>query len=230
MGETIVNSTYGVTLAGAGSFFPSLLNMALIHAPSIVAADGGVEHVVSLGHEPLATIGDLDSVTTATLQKLPPNRVHRIYDDETTDFDKCLSSIKAPLILAVGFTGARLDHELGAFWTLADHSSQICILIGPEDIAFIAPKELALTLEIGTRVSLFALGEVKGDAKGLRWPITELDFRPGSGRLGISNETSAPEVEFHFSARKMLVFLPNSCLDTVISALAPELNRPKRVD
>ena len=38
--------------------------------------------------------------------------LHRIAEQETTDFDKVLRSVAAPLAIAVGFSGGRLDHEL----------------------------------------------------------------------------------------------------------------------
>jgi thiamine pyrophosphokinase len=176
---------------------------------------------MNLGHNPAAVIGDLDSLDAETRSALPPGRVHRIADQETTDFDKCLRNIRAPLVLAVGFTGARLDHEMAAFSTLLQHAGRACLLVGEHDVAFVAPFELRLALEPGTRVSLFPMGEVTGESRGLRWPIEGLKFAPG-GRIGTSNETVGQEIALRFSARRMLVFLPRAALAAAIRALAPE--------
>ncbi len=220
MNESIVHSKRGVTILGDGEILPAVLDEALIHAPLLVAADGGAARALALGHDPAAVIGDLDSLDAATRAALPPERVHLITDQETTDFDKCLRSIRAPLLLAVGFTGARLDHEMAAFSTLLQHARRPCLLIGPEDVAFVAPLELRLALAPGTRVSLFPMGRVTGESRGLRWPIDGIRFAPG-GRIGTSNEAVGREVALRLSARRMLVFLPRTALSAAIRALAP---------
>lgn len=222
MNAPIVTARGGVTILGAGEVHVPVLAQALAVAPLLVAADGGAVRARALGYDIAAAIGDMDSVDAETLAALPAERVHRIAEQETTDFDKCLRHVQAPLILAVGFTGARLDHELAAFSTLLRHPRRRCILIGPEDVAFLAPARLSLRLDPGTRVSLFPLGPVRGESAGLRWPIEGIRFSP-MGRIGTSNEAVAPEVRMGFSARRMLVLLPRDCLGAAIRALAPGL-------
>lgn len=225
MNRPIVTARGGVTILGAGEVQASVLAQALALAPLLVAADGGALRARALGYDIAATIGDMDSVDAETLASLPADRVHRIAEQETTDFDKCLRHVRAPLILAVGFTGARLDHELAAFSTLVRHPRRRCIMVGPEDVAFLAPAELTLRLEPGTRVSLFPLGPVRGEGSGLRWPIDGIRFSP-LGRIGTSNQAVAPEVRMAFSARRMLVLLPRACLGAAISSLAPGFSVP----
>lgn len=209
-------------MLGAGELDLHVLRQALEFAPVLVAADGGVAPALAAGFQPRAVIGDMDSAPAEALAGLPPGTVHRLDDQETTDFDKCLRSIRAPLVIAVGFTGARLDHELAAFSTLARHVGPPCILLGPEDAAFVAPSELSLDLPLGTRVSLFPLGAVRGESRGLRWPIDGIDFAPDR-RIGTSNETVAERVALRFDATRMLVILPRSELGAAVRALAPEL-------
>lgn len=220
MSGVIVKSKAGVTVLGAGEVGRAVLAEALMHAPRLVAADGGAGRALALGHMPEAVIGDLDSLDAATRARLPASRIHRIAEQETTDFDKCLRAIRAPFVLAVGFTGARLDHELAAFSTLIAHPRRACLLLGPEDVAFLAPRALALQLPVGTRLSLFPFGPVRGESRGLRWPIAGLAFAPGR-RIGTSNEVVAPAVRLAFSARRMLVLLPRACLGAAVSALVP---------
>ncbi len=215
----IVRSTDGVTILGAGETSPAVLAEALIHAPVLVAADGGAGRALALGHMPRAVIGDLDSLAEADARAIGPGRIHRIAEQETTDFDKCLRSVRAPLVLAVGFTGARLDHELAALSTLVAHARRRILLLGPEDVAFVAPPSLRLALAPGTRLSLFPFGRVRGTSAGLRWPIDGIAFAPG-GRIGTSNEVAGPEVRLSFSARRMLVLLPRQALGAAIAALA----------
>jgi len=217
----IVRSSAGVTVLGAGDVTADLLEEALAHAPALVAADGGAAAALRFGRIPEAVIGDLDSLDAASAAALPQERIHLIPDQETTDFDKCLAAIEAPLVVAVGFTGARLDHEMAAFSTLLAHAGRPVVLLGGHDVAFAAPAELTLSLAAGTRVSLFPMGEVTGESEGLRWPIGGLRLAPG-GRIGTSNLAVAEEVRLSFSAPRMLVFLPRDCLAAAISALAAQ--------
>lgn len=218
----IVRSDGGVTILGAGDVAPAVVDQAMLHAPLLVAADGGATRALALGRVPAAVIGDLDSVDAATLARLSPDRIHRIAEQDTTDFEKCLRNVAAPLVLAVGFSGARLDHGLAALSALVRHPRRPAILIGPEDLAFAAPREVVLGLPVGTRVSLFPMGQVRGESVGLRWPIGGLGFAP-AGRIGTSNEAVAPEVRLSFRSRRMLVLLPREHLAAAIRAVAPRL-------
>ncbi|MGI9255522.1 MAG: hypothetical protein ACR2PY_01150, partial [Salinispira sp.] len=53
-----------------------------------------------------------------------------------------------------------------------------------------------------------------------RWPIDGIVFTPDT-RVGTSNETSAPQVDLHFSVPKMLLILPREHLPTLLKALVP---------
>ena len=70
MNDIIVQSTAGVTLAGGGGFSLKLLEMALVVAPRLVAADGGADRLLRLGGEPEAVIGDFDSITAEARRRL----------------------------------------------------------------------------------------------------------------------------------------------------------------
>ena len=215
----IVDTSENVTLLGKGEVTGTALDEALALAPILVAADGAAALALRLGRVPAAVIGDLDSVDAATRARLPVETLHRVAEQETTDFDKCLRHIRAPLILGVGFAGLRLDHELAAYNALVRLADRRCILIGPVDICFHAPPRLALDLAPGTRVSLFPLAPVRGRSQGLRWPIAGLRFAP-DGRIGTSNETTGP-VSLAFDAPGMLVILPKSVLRAAMAALRP---------
>jgi len=199
--------------------------MGLARAGCLVAADGGATRVLRAGRMPDAVIGDFDSIDAFARAAIAADRQHRIAEQESTDFDKCLRSVAAPLILAVGFTGWRLDHTLAAFNTLVRHPEQRCIVIGSHDLCFLAPARIRLRLPPGVRCSLFPMGEVAGESDGLRWPLEGKTFSP-DGRIGTSNEVISAEVTLGFSARKMVVILPLDHLDAAIRGLAPELARP----
>ena len=93
-----------------------------------------------------------------------------------------------------------------------------CLLLGPDEIVFLAPPRIAIELPRGTRVSLFPLAEVRGRSLGLRWPIDGLVLAP-DGRLGTSNEALGP-VEFTADRPSLLAILPASALRAAVAALA----------
>ena len=106
MNSPIVQSTHGVTLAGGGPFSARDLKLALARAPVPVAADSGADRLLKLGVVPQAVIGDMDSISDQARAEIPLDRQHLVGEQLTTDFDKALRLIKAPLVLALGFAGA----------------------------------------------------------------------------------------------------------------------------
>ncbi len=213
----LVQSDGGVTLLGGGALGAGDLQEALALAPLLVAADGGAVPALAAGHVPQAVIGDMDSLTPDQIAAIPQNRLHRIPEQDSTDFDKALRHIQAPFVLAVGFTGARIDHELAVYHTLVKRSDWRCVIVGAEDIVLHVPDAIDLRLPIGTRVSLFPMGEVAGRSKGLRWPIHGLAFRP-TQRIGTSNIAAEAEVGLQFDGPGMLLILPRAQLGAVLAA------------
>jgi thiamine pyrophosphokinase len=219
MKSPIVQSTCGVTLAGGGPFSGRDLKLALARAPLPVAADGGADRLLRFGVMPEAVIGDMDSLSAAAKARIPQAHQHLLAEQLTTDFDKALRSIEAPLVLALGFAGARLDHGLAAFTTLVARAERRCILIGPKDVAFAAPAKLVLQMRPGEPLSLFPLARVTGRSEGLEWPIAGIGFAP-DGMIGTSNRVVASKVVLEFDVGGMLVILPRKRLDAAIRALS----------
>ena len=227
MKPPIVQSAQGITLAGGGPFGRRDLKLCLSRAPLAVAADGGADGLLRLGVMPEAVIGDFDSISAAARAKIPVKRQHVVAEQATTDFDKALRSVDAPFVLALGFAGARLDHGLAAMSTLIARADRRCILVGPSDVAFAAPADLALDLTPGEPLSLFPMAAVTGRSEGLEWPIAGLTFAP-DGLIGTSNRVVARRVVRVFDAPGMLVILPRRRLDAAIRALTSAPRPPAR--
>ena len=215
-----VRSDSPVALIGAGLASPKIIEEILAFAPFLVAADGGAASVLAAGYMPEAVFGDFDSLAPEVRDKLPTDRLHHVAEQESTDFEKALTRIDAPLILAVGFAGRRLDHELAVYNAIVRHAERACIIVGPHDLVFAAPRRVALDLPLGTRLSLFPLAPVSGRSEGLEWPIAGLEFAPG-GRVGTSNRVTG-HVLLDFHAPGMLVILPRAVLPAAMAALAVE--------
>lgn len=204
-----------ITLVGGAAFEVADLHAAIDHAPHIIAADSGADRAMAAGVIPRTVIGDMDSRTM-----LLPDSVEilAIEEQDSTDFEKCLRLADAPLTIAVGFLGGRLDHSLAAFHALLAHAERRIILIGETDIAFAAPLEWRATLEIGTRISFFPLHPCSAlTSSGLRWPIDGLDLAVGS-RIGTSNITNASDVSATFGTAGCVTILPKHSLNRVVAS------------
>lgn len=217
MKTVIVHAEEPVLLLGGGDVPATLLTKVLRQKPQIVCADGGANLALAMGVMPQAVIGDMDSLSKKARAALPPERLFVIPEQETTDFDKCLRHIAAPLVLGMGFDGSRLDHQLAAYTVLVRRAERRCVLITEHQLVFLAPPKLEMALPLGSLLSLFPMGPVRGQSLGMRWPINGLQFAP-DGRIGTSNEVSGP-VTLTMDAPRMLVILPVTALDDVISAL-----------
>lgn len=213
----VVRSRQPVTLLGASTVSPQDIEEIFTFAPCLVAADGGAGVALDHGYRPHAVIGDFDSLPQLATETLTPDRFLHVAEQDSTDFEKCLVRIEAPLILALGFAGRRLDHELAVYNAIVRHPERPCIVIGSHDIVFHAPRRLALDLPSEGRLSLFPLAPVKGRSEGLLWPIDGIAFAP-DGRVGTSNAVTGP-VRLAFDGPGMLVITPRAALESVCAAL-----------
>ncbi|WP_134678931.1 thiamine diphosphokinase [Paracoccus ravus] len=213
---TALVSPRAVTLIGGAPFSKTDLDAALALAPVIAAADSGADQALAYGLMPDAVFGDFDSISAEARSAIPPERLHPIAEQDSTDFEKCLSRIEAPLILAVGFCGARQDHFLAALNTLSRRVGPPCILLAGDDVITLCPPRIRLDLLAGTRVSLFPMGQACGRSIGLKWPIDRLEFAP-DGRVGTSNMATGP-IDLSVEGPVLLI-LPRACLGLLAAAL-----------
>ena len=213
---TRLASRQPVTLIGGAPLDSDDLSQALALAPVVAAADGGADTALANGLVPQAVWGDFDSISARARAGIPPENLHPVTEQDSTDFEKCLSRIDAPLVIAVGFAGARHDHFLAALSTLSRRIGPPCILIAAEDVITLCPPEIALDLRPGTRLSLVPMGPASGYAQGLKYPLQGPEFAP-AGRIGTSNETTGPVLLQ--TEGPMLLILPRAHLGALIRAL-----------
>lgn len=217
--DPLVRARGAVTLVGGGPVAFDQLAAALALAPEVVGADGGGDHPLPGGHRFCAVIGDMDSLAGAARLRAEGVALHEIAEQESTDLEKCLRAVEAPLFIGLGFLGGRIDHHLAAMNALVKHPDKAVVLVGGDDLCFLCPVKFEMELAAKTRVSLFPMGEVSGLAwEGLRWPLSGRPFRP-DGRIGTSNEAVGGPVSIAFNAPRMLSILPASLLGPVVARL-----------
>lgn len=216
MNQTIVSSATPITLIGGADPAADILTVALKWGETVVCADGGANHALWAGLSPVAVIGDMDSISD-TARDAYSDVLHPIKEQDSTDFDKSLRSIACPLILGAGFSGARLDHELGSMTVLVRHPDRRCILIGDETITLLCPPQITLNLPKGSAVSLYPMADVGCESAGLRWSTTGLRFAPDN-RIATLNKVDGT-VTLRPDAPKMLLILPRAALDITVPAV-----------
>ncbi|MEO1239235.1 MAG: thiamine diphosphokinase, partial [Pseudomonadota bacterium] len=213
--KPVVRDDHPVVLIGPADVEKDDLERVLQPGRKVVAADGGAARALEFGVTPDAVIGDFDSFAPDT--RIGASKLHRIADQDSTDFEKCLARISAPRVLAFGFLGARIDHGLAVLSALAKTPPGWCVLVSPHDIAVHCPRDIDLDLAPGTRVSLFPMTPVTGRSTGLHWPIEGLAFDP-MGQIGTSNHATGP-VTLEMAGQGMLLILPPAAFRPLLAAL-----------
>ncbi len=215
-GSLIVDLDEAVTLIGGGPIVAELLTLARTVAPRIVAADGGAGVVLATGAVPEAIIGDMDSLDPKARAAFA-DRLYHIAEQETTDFEKCLARIAAPLVIGVGFLGGRMDHSLASLNVLARHRDRAVILLNEADVCCMVPAGgMRLSLPVGARLSLLPLGSARLWTEGLRWNVDGAEMTP-DGFISISNE-SAGKVRIRAEG-PMLLAVPLGGFEAVVSSV-----------
>lgn len=216
MNASIVSKNEPVALIGGGPVSGAVLGQVLTHCPTLVAADSGADRALGLDQWPDAVIGDMDSLSDVARDRLT-DRLHLVSEQDSTDFDKALRHIAAPLVLAVGFSGGRLDHELAVMNALVRHSDRPCIVVGAETLVFHCPAHLRLDLAAGDLVSLFPMRQVTTRSTGLEWDVTGRPLAPDA-LVGTSNRALGP-VDLRPDRDGLLVILETGALGQAIAAL-----------
>jgi len=157
----------------------------------------------------------MDSAPPEALASIPAEHQHRVSEQQSTDFDKALRSVDAPVVVGVGFCGGRLDHQLAAMHTLLVHADRPCILLAQDEVVLIAPPQLSLEMQAGDVVSLFPLVAATGRSTGLEWPIDGLAFDPAVF-IGTSNRSLGP-VTMQMDGAGMILIVPRRYLRPLVA-------------
>lgn len=185
----------------------------------VICADGGGEAACAWGITPQMLIGDMDSLSPATLAELsarPGVEVRRLpVEKDETDLEMALYAaleMGASEITVVGGLGGRLDHSLGNLYLLAApklrESGARVRLLGENEEVFLLQGGQQLTVEgqVGELLSLIPLG---GDAVSIRthnlyYPLRGETLFIGPTR-GVSNVFTSNQAEISLEHGMLLV-------------------------
>ncbi len=166
----------------------------IIKEDCLIAADGGVKHILKLRLIPQIIIGDFDS-TPKNMKSTPTKIIKYPTKKDKTDFeltiDYCLAK-KFQEIIIFGILGDRVDHMLANIFLLSkvqteNKSIKIKIVEGKKEI-FILNKEIIIEGKIGDEVSIIPVSEkLEGIVTdGLEYKLDNEILTLGSTR-GVSN-------------------------------------------
>ncbi len=193
--------------------------------PPPICLDSGTDHARRLGLHPKQILGDLDSISPATLAwardagvpilSFPPEK-------DMTDSELGLRSLEKEDILWFCSLQGRVDHVLanlllagklaqeGYKLTLTDGNTWVYPLVGPVD--FSLPPEILTSLGdwqqiVVSFVPLFGKAE-KVTTRGLYYPLQAEDLFPGSS-FSISNclQKNTGEAGLSFTGGVLLVIV-----------------------
>jgi thiamine pyrophosphokinase len=173
----------------------------------IIAADGAANKLEAMGITPSIIIGDLDSIDQ---QNYPESEIIFIPNQDKTDFAKALDYIQANNIgptIVCGVSGGFLDHIIQNINLILENN---CALYAPPLIGLVLKENESRTfsLEINTKISLFAMPRAIVNTRGLKWELNDeiLEF---PGKNSCLNRTASPLVNIDITAGKVLLLLYN---------------------
>lgn len=184
-----------IAIVGGGAVDNDLLRALAARGVALIGADGGGDAIAAAGLMPEAIIGDLDSLSDRAGWEQKTRVVH-VPEQITTDFQKVLYSTSAPVTLALGMTGKRLDHTLAALSAVLQVAAERHVLVIDEvDVALAVVGPFSFEAAARERVSIHPLVPIRFQrSTGLRYPVDGLLLEPG-GLLGTSNEGTGGRVE-----------------------------------
>jgi thiamine pyrophosphokinase len=182
-------------------------------ALAVIAADGGLSHLVELGYQPDVIIGDLDSLEPQAKAWLESDET-AVYvyprDKDETDLELALLHAVAHYeddIHIIGAIGGRLDQTLGNIMLLAHPAlaGRRVELITEYQRAWLVTSSTEITGEVGDTVSLVPAGGdvLVTETTGLRWPLDNETLSVGPAR-GLSNIMVEPLATVSISSGKLL--------------------------
>ena len=216
--QPIVSDSSPICLIGGARISEPAFLQALEHAKTLVAVDSGADFLMARNRVPAAVIGDLDSLSDRARVHFADRLCH-ISEQSTTDFEKALTRVKAPCLIALGFTGGRLDHLLSVLNVMMRFPESTVVLLDADDASFVAGAGThRFMLQKGTRISVMPVAAVSSvSLAGVVWPFDGQAMAP-DGFTSPSNAASGGPVSLTTSA-PVLVTLPREQLAVALQAV-----------
>ncbi len=185
-------------------------------SPYVVAADGGANHLHSVGVLPNSVVGDLDSVDSAVMSWMKDGGVSIeafSAEKDHTDLELALDAATrhgATSIDIAAAWGGRADQTMANLLLLAkaDLLPLDIRLIRPYEQIFVTESGATLNGHSGATLSLIPLTQdvVIADTVGLKWPLHDSKLQFGHAR-GVSNVITAEKASFSIASGIVACFV-----------------------
>lgn len=174
----------------------------------VIAADGGLHHLLALAHPPDVLIGDLDSLTEDEVGDLDAAGAEIVRHPVRKDATDLEIAVRFALergageVVIFGAVGGRWDQSLANLLLAASADltgAHLRVVDGPQEVQLVrAGETLEIEGQAGDTVSLIPLlGEARGiTTSGLAYPLQGGTLRFGSTR-GISNTLEGAHARVH---------------------------------
>ena len=149
-------------------------------ADLIICCDQAADHLINYGLEPGLIIGDLDSISSRTLDRFKDITI-RIEEQETNDLTKAVNYCvrkKYDAVVILGATGLREDHTLGNISLLLEYNRKIRarIITDHGEFSTIKSGETVASFP-GEQISFFSVdNRVKVRSEGLKFQLENLQL------------------------------------------------------
>jgi len=179
------------------------------NAERIICCDGSTENLILAGFEPVAIIGDMDSLS----EDLANRFTDRIFIDEsqdTNDLTKAViwcSGMGYNDLVIVGATGKREDHTIGNISLLAEYAKDVNVIMVTDTGVFLPfLKSSVISSFKGQQVSIFSLDtETEVSSHDLRYPLKNIKL--GNWWVATLNEALGESFSLEFDNGRVLVYL-----------------------
>ena len=152
----------------------------------IIAVDSGVEHLFKLSLDPNTLIGDLDSISENSLNKVKKNGVDIIAfnsNKDQTDFELALNyleGVENSIIYIIGGESGEIDHLLSIFLLIPSKSffENIIWVYGDKKIIF--RQKLKLNVKKMSKFSIIPLSDLSNlSIDGAEWNLENKNIQFG---------------------------------------------------
>ncbi len=210
-----LHSNGPILLIGGGPVDASVLKTADAQCDKVLCVDSGLVHAHANEITPDLLSGDFDSLDPTLVHDVPTQPTP---DQDFTDFEKALGLCTAPLVVAAGVLGGRLDHQLATFSTLVKASMPV-VAVDRDVCVFAVPagKEMSIPLPKLAPVALYPLLATTVTSRGVAWPLDQAPMAP-DGLIGTSNHMVGDVFTVQADASGLLVIVPFKALAAVIAA------------
>ncbi len=200
-----------IVILAAGEFPRKAYPIYIIgQADAIVCCDSALAAALKHGVQPVAVVGDMDSVPKAALRQFG-GEVVRVAEQDDNDLTKAMKYVleKYPDVTEItilGATGKREAHTVGNLSLLMEYEKSFALsargvnvqMVSDYSTAFVVGDSCSLSLGEGRAVSFFTCDpSLRVQSRGLEWPLDDVVF--DNWWKATLNRATADEVSLQFN-------------------------------